>query len=325
MTTLLQATDVVVEYKRRGEAVYAVVGASISVEGGQIVGLVGESGCGKSSLARAIVGLERPKSGLIQLNGQPLAPLTRAARPRASRKVQMIFQNPYGSLNPRLSVRDQLEDAIDVHGRTARNDAADSALSLVGLSKRVMNRYPHELSGGQRQRIAIARALASRPDFIVLDEPLASLDTSAQAQIANLLQKLALEQHVGMLLISHDLAIVRQIASTVAVMYLGQIVEVGPSSLIWDAPLHPYTEALISSIPVVEPPGVLPYAVLGEVPDPSNPPGGCRFNPRCPYAMARCKTDVPQLVLVDGVRKAACWLQQPSKPVDLASVHRMRA
>ncbi|HEY8316919.1 MAG TPA: ABC transporter ATP-binding protein [Gaiellaceae bacterium] len=308
----LEIHDVVVDYEARGGGrVRAVAGASLTVEPGQIVGLVGESGCGKSSLARAAVGLVAPTSGSVLFEGAPVTPLTRRARPPALVRLQLVFQNPYSSLNPRRKIAAQLGDALDAldvprRGRAAR---VHELIELVGLPAAAADGYPHEFSGGQRQRIAIARSLAASPSVIVLDEPLASLDASAQAQLANLLVELSRELGLGLLLISHDLAIVRHIADAVSVMYLGLMVETGPTLPLWQLPLHPYSEALIGAVPHADGTGFLPEALPGEVPDPASPPSGCRFHPRCPYVFDRCRHDDPPLVPLQGGRTAACWLQ----------------
>ena len=304
----LELHDVEVTYERRGrESVRAVAGASLIVERGQIVGLVGESGCGKSSLARAAVGLVKASAGEIHFEGREVAPLTRRARPRELTRLQMVFQNPYSSLNPRRKIGSQIADG---GGGGGRKRVAE-LLELVGLPPNAATRFPHQFSGGQRQRIAIARALAADPSVIVLDEPLASLDASAQAQIANLLVNLSRELGLSLLLISHDLAIVRHVADVVSVMYLGVMVETAPTRSLWEVPLHPYTEALIGAVPLADGSGFLPEALPGEVPDPAHPPSGCRFHPRCPYAFERCPRDEPPLLPVTEIRRAACWLQEP--------------
>jgi peptide/nickel transport system ATP-binding protein len=310
--TLLAIRELDVVYERRGRPpVRAVVGASLTVERGEIVGLVGESGCGKSTLARATVGLVPATSGAIELEGRPVRSLTRRARPPEETRLQMVFQNPYASLNPRRRVGTQIADALAIHGlaeRGVRRERTGDLLERVGLPLEAASRFPHEFSGGQRQRIAIARALAAEPRALVLDEPLSSLDASAQAQIANLLARLARELGLGLLLISHDLAIVRQVADRVCVMYLGEIVEQGPTPAVWAKPLHPYTEALIQAIPHADGAGFMPHALPGEVPDPARPPSGCRFHPRCPLAFDRCPVEHPPRVEIGGAREAACWL-----------------
>jgi oligopeptide/dipeptide ABC transporter ATP-binding protein len=314
----LELRDVEVVYERRGrERVRAVAGASLTVERGQIVGLVGESGCGKSSLARASVGLVRTSGGTVLFEGRDVTPLTRRARPRDLVGLQMVFQNPYSSLNPRRKIGSQLADALDVLDVTPRRDRrarVEELLDLVGLPSTAAVRYPHQFSGGQRQRIAVARSLAADPSVLVLDEPLASLDASAQAQVANLLVDLSRRLSLSLLLISHDLAIVRHVADVVSVMYLGVMVETGPTQPLWSLPLHPYTEALIGAVPHPDGSGFLPEALPGEVPDPARPPTGCRFHPRCPYAFDRCTGEEPTLVTVTGGRTVACWLQEENGP-----------
>jgi oligopeptide/dipeptide ABC transporter ATP-binding protein len=316
--TALEIEDVVVEYDRRGGGkVRAVAGASLTVGRGEIVGLVGESGCGKSSLARAAVGLVKPAVGSVRFEGREVTALGRGARPRELVRLQLVFQNPYSSLNPRRKIGSQLADALETP-RRERGTRVSELIELVGLPATAAEGYPHEFSGGQRQRIAIARALAADPSVIVLDEPLASLDASAQAQLANLLVRLSRELDLSLLLISHDLAIVRHVADRVSVMYLGVMVEDGATGALWETPLHPYTEALIAAVPHPDGAGFLPEALPGEVPDPARPPSGCRFHPRCPYAFDRCPVEEPPLVpLADG-RAAACWLQpegiEPAPP-----------
>jgi oligopeptide/dipeptide ABC transporter ATP-binding protein len=322
----LEARDVVVDYEARGGGrVRAVAGASITVEPGQIVGLVGESGCGKSSLARAAVGLIEPTSGSVLFEGAPVRPLTRRARPKELVRLQLVFQNPYSSLNPRRKIGAQLGDALnalDVVPRRGRAARVRELIEVVGLPAAAAGRFPHEFSGGQRQRIAIARSLAANPSVLVLDEPLASLDASAQAQLANLLVDLARDLGLGLLLISHDLAIVRHIADAVSVMYLGLMVETGATLPLWQLPLHPYSEALIGAVPHPDGTGFLPEALPGEVPDPASPPGGCRFHPRCPYAFDPCQTEEPPLVALQGGRTTACWLQPEGSPAASPSVRR---
>jgi len=308
----LELRDVVVDYHGRGGRVRAVAGASLTVERGRIVGLVGESGCGKSTLARAAVGLVATTSGTVTFEGRPVTALRRRARPAALVRLQLVFQNPYSSLNPRRTIGSQLADGMLVRG--SRDARVRELLELVGLPANAVGRYPHEFSGGQRQRMAVARALAADPSVIVLDEPLASLDASAQAQLANLLRRLSRELDVGLLLISHDLAIVRHVADDVSVMYLGQMVETSPTAPLWERPAHPYTEALTAAVPRADGAGVLPESLPGEVPDPAHPPSGCRFHPRCPYAFDRCPVEEPALMPLTGGRSAACWLQSPGEP-----------
>ena len=314
VVSALELTDVEVVYQRRHRSpVRAVAGASISVEQGQIVGLVGESGCGKSTLARAAVGLVAPTAGTVMFQGRPVTPLGRRSRSAELARLQMVFQDPMSSLNPRRTVGSQLADALDnldLVPRAQRTARVTELLEQVGLSATARGRYPHQFSGGQRQRIAIARALAAEPSVIVLDEPLSALDASAQAQVANLLVQLCRSLNIGMLLISHDLAIVNQIADEVAVMYLGLIVEQAPTGELWRSPRHPYTEALIGAIPHADGLKSQPTILPGEVPDPAAPPAGCRFHTRCPLVFDRCRTEVPPLVSVEPGRTQACWLQR---------------
>ena len=323
----LELEDVVVEYDRRGGGrLRAVAGASLTVPRGRIIGLVGESGCGKSSLGRAAVGLVKPLAGSVRFEGRPVTPLTRRARPAELIRLQLVFQNPYSSLNPRRKVGAQLADALtalELVPRRGRDARVRELLDQVGLSAGAAERFPHEFSGGQRQRIAIARALAAEPSVIVLDEPLASLDASAQAQLANLLVGLSRGLGLSLVLISHDLAVVRHVADAVSVMYLGVMVETGATASLWELPLHPYSEALIAAVPRPDGSGFLPEALPGEVPDPARPPAGCRFHPRCPYSFDRCRVDEPPLIpLADG-RTAACWLQPsgaaPAPPAERAA------
>ncbi len=311
--SVLEIDSLEVTYERRDRARFrAVAGASLTVRRGEIVGLVGESGCGKSSLARAAVGLVAPSAGTVQFEGRPVVPLTRRARPAELTRLQLVFQNPYSSLNPRRRVGDQIADGIvGSAGRSGRAARVAELLELVGLPSNARSRYPHEFSGGQRQRIAIARALAADPSLIVLDEPLASLDASAQAQVANLLLDLSQRLSLSLLLISHDLAIVHHVADVVSVMYLGKIVESGLTEALWTDPRHPYTEALIGAVPHPDGTGTMPDVLPGEVPDPAMPPAGCRFHPRCPHAMDVCRTVEPALDPVGEGRIAACWLHAP--------------
>ncbi len=316
--TLLEVRDVEVVYRSRGGPdVRAVAGASVSVDKGRIVGLVGESGCGKSSLARAAAGIVAPTAGEVLFEGKQLPPLQRRARSRWASRVQMVFQNPYASLNPRRTVGDQLRDGLALRGvdREVQAPSVAALLEEVGIAGAAAGRYPHQFSGGQRQRIAIARALAAEPSVIVLDEPLSSLDASAQAQVANLLVRLARERDLGLLLISHDLGIVHHVADALSVMYLGLVVETGPTREVWAAPQHPYTEALIGAIPHADGKRVLPEALPGEVPDPARPPSGCRFHPRCPHVFDRCPTEEPPAYPVGPGRLAACFLRDPAAAV----------
>lgn len=251
-------------------------------------------------------------SGQVRFDGKAIHSIGNRTRARRETRLQMVFQDPYSSINPRRRVGEQVADGISILKLRSRSEiraAVADLLRRVGLAPGLMNRFPHQLSGGQRQRVAIARALAAEPRVIVLDEPLSALDASVQAQVANLLIELARDLQVGMLLISHDLAIVRHVAHQTAVMYLGLIVETAPTRDIWAMPLHPYTKALIDSIPRPDGAKRLPAALPGEVPDPANPPVGCRFHPRCPYAFDRCRRETPGLTEIAPGRRVACWLQ----------------
>lgn len=313
----LELRDVHVVYKRRGRLpVHAVAGVSLEVKPGQIVALVGESGSGKSSLGRVAVGLLSPTSGLALFNGKPLTPIGARSRPRDEVAVQMVFQNPFESLNPHRKLGSQIMDGLNSVVRAStdvRRARAAELLEHLGLPPSAMNSYAHQFSGGQRGRLAIARALAVRPDILVLDEPFASLDASGQAQLANLLKDLARADNVGMLLISHDLSVVRHIADVVAVMYLGVVVEFGPTKQLWQLPLHPYTDALIGAIPVPDGSGTFPKALAGEIGDPANPPIACRFHPRCPHVFGRCRIDTPALEEINPEHGVACWLHSSSR------------
>ncbi|GCD92383.1 ABC transporter ATP-binding protein [Embleya hyalina] len=311
----LRLHDLSVTYRSPGRPlVRAVAGVSLAVAPGQVVGLVGESGCGKSTLGKAAVGLLKPAGGRVTFNGRAVDTLGLRPRPSDQRGLQMVFQDPYASLNPRRRIGEQISDAVVLAGGTRERgrETARELLERVGLAAEFVDRFPHEFSGGQRQRIAIARVLAAEPSCIVADEPIAALDASAQASVANLLLDLARERNVGLLFISHDLSIVRQIADTVAVMYLGTVVESGPTAQVWDDPRHPYSKALISAVPRADGSGELPVDLPGDVPDPAFPPTGCRFHPRCPIATDACEVDEPALVEFLPERRAACSVLAPA-------------
>ena len=312
----LDIQDVVIEYKRKREVIQAVAGVSLSVDSGEVVGLVGESGCGKSTLAKGAVGLLRPAEGQILFHGEAVIPLKRGGRPTNQRNLQMIFQDPQSSLNPRRTVGSQIVDGIRLASDVPRDretKRVGELLEQVGLSPDAGSSYPHQFSGGQRQRICIARALAAQPTVLVADEPISALDASAQAQIANLLIELTKKLGIALLFISHDLSIVREIADRVAVMYLGKIVEAGKPNDLWNRPLHPYTRALINAVPTVDK-AELPAALAGEVPDPAAPPPGCRFHTRCPHAFDQCWQQEPELLEILDQNYAACWLNEPGRP-----------
>jgi len=322
----LQLNDVEVEYRGRGgRAVQAVAGVSLEVNPGEVVGLVGESGCGKSSLARVASGLIAPHRGHVLLDGHEIAPLSWRPRPRTELRLQMVFQNPYSSLNPRRRIGSQLADGVrpEVPARS-RRDHVVAQLERVGLSPDVADRFPHQFSGGQLQRIAIARALVPEPAYLIADEPVTALDASSQVQVVQTLTGLVHELGVGMLFISHDLALVRHIAHRTAVMYLGKVAELAPTDELWRAPAHPYTTALTAAVPRVEVGAGLPEPLAGEVPDPGNAPEGCRFRPRCPHAFDACTTE-PLLQITtrpagaETGRQAACWLASDRVPTGASS------
>jgi oligopeptide/dipeptide ABC transporter ATP-binding protein len=290
--------------------VRAVDDVSFTLGERETLGLVGESGCGKSTLARSLVGLIRPTSGSVRFDGRQIAGLTGTALRDLRRDVQMVFQDPQASLNPRKRVAQIVAAGLRLRGVPNKEMAAEvaSLLARVGLSPEHINRFPHEFSGGQRQRIGIARALAVRPRLLVLDEPVSALDVSVQAQVINLLSDLQEEFRLAFVFVAHNLAVVRHVSDRIAVMYLGKIVELSPADDLYARPVHPYTEALLSAVPVPElqPEGARPVTLLGEPPNPMNPPSGCRFHPRCPLATEVCKTDEPPLTTHSGGRIAAC-------------------
>ncbi|WP_018744211.1 ABC transporter ATP-binding protein [Salinispora oceanensis] len=291
-------------FKRQIGAVRAVDGINLQLRRGETLGIVGESGCGKSTLARMLVGLETPTSGDLFVQGRNMAKVGGAERRRGRRNIQLVMQDPYTSLNPRMTVGDIIGEPFEVHSevleKPKRRARVQELLDLVGLNPDHINRYPHQFSGGQRQRIGIARALALNPEIILCDEPVSALDVSIQAQVINLLEKLQKELGLSYIFIAHDLSVVRHIADRVAVMYLGRVVEIGTEDQIYENPTHPYTQALLSAVPVPDPKlrGMRDQIVLtGDVPSPANPPSGCRFRTRCWKAQEICAQREPELAV----------------------------
>jgi oligopeptide/dipeptide ABC transporter ATP-binding protein len=302
-------------FSRVRETVKAVNDVSFSIAPGETLGLVGESGCGKTTLARSAVRLVDATSGSVWFDGENLSAMNGAALRARRRMFQMIFQDHYGSLNPRMSVEQIIGESIDAHNLAtdpkSRRNRINELLDIVGLEPAHASRFPHEFSGGQRQRIGIARALAVEPKLVVCDEPVSVLDVSVQAQVVNLLRDLQAQRGLAYLFIAHDLAIVEHISHRVMVMYLGKVVEQGEAKTVVRTPKHPYTLALISAVPVVDPNTKRQRIILaGDVPSPINPPSGCPFHPRCPIAEARCKTEVPTLREITPKHWAACHLAE---------------
>lgn len=302
-------------FSKEVASVKAVSGVSFDIRRGETLGLVGESGCGKSTLGRCVLRLIEPTEGQIIFKGEDITHIGASQLRKLRRRIQIIFQDPYASLNPRMTVEDILGEPLDIHKlcktKKDRSERILKLLDLCGLRREAVSRYPHEFSGGQRQRICIARALAVEPEFIVCDEPVSALDVSIQAQIVNLMQDLQKELGLTYLFIAHDLKVVEHISTRVAVMYLGKIVELSTSEELYGQPRHPYTKALLSAIPVPDPHFHKKRTILrGDVPSPIMPPSGCHFHPRCPIAQEKCKKEVPHLTRLDQltqeVHDAAC-------------------
>lgn len=316
-STLVQITNLKKHFPAsHGQVVRAVDGVSFDIRQGETFGLVGESGCGKTTVGRCLLRLIEPTSGAINFDGQDLLGLGKSDLRALRRRLQIVFQDPYSSLNPRMKVGDIIGEPLIIHGignKQERHERVASLLKVVKLDPDYANRYPHQFSGGQRQRIGIARALALNPDFIVADEPVSALDVSVQAQVVNLLQDLQEEFGLTYLFISHGLAVVEHISTRVGVMYLGKLVELAPAVELYEKPQHPYTQALLASIPLPDPEQTRARKRMGlggEVPTPLNPPSGCRFHTRCPHAMEQCKLAEPEFKEIAPGHFAACFLNE---------------
>lgn len=327
MTAILELTDVTKNFvkpldaaarlarylgaKVKEEVVHAVDGVSLKIARGEVVGLVGESGCGKSTLGRMVAGILEPTAGAIHYNGALVSAMDKEAGDKTALAIQMIFQDPFASLNPRMRVQDIIGEAPVRHGIVSKAEIADyvaEVMQRVGLAPEYRRRYPHQFSGGQRQRIGIARALAVNPEFLVCDEAIAALDVSIQAQVINLFMDLREDLDLTYLFISHDLSVVEHISDRVVIMYLGRVVETASTDDIFASPNHPYTQALLNEVPRLDIRGLDYQPISGEIPSPLDPPPGCHFHPRCPHATARCREERPRLREIAPGRIAACHL-----------------
>ncbi len=315
-TAMLEVKNLTKHFKAgKGQEVHAVDNVSFTLEKGKTLGLVGESGCGKSSCARTIIRIYDPTEGQILLDGQDISHMKQRELKPLRKKMQMIFQDPYASLNARMTVRDIIAEPLLAHGIVKKKDQANEyvypMLERVGLTKEHANRYAHEFSGGQRQRVGIARALVLQPELVICDEPISALDVSIQAQVINLLKDFQEERGVSYLFIAHDLSMVRYVSDDVGVMYLGQLVEVCEADEIYKNPLHPYTRGLLGSIPIANPRLAREKeksSIEGDIPSPIDPPAGCRFHTRCPYAKPACSQQAPELKDVGAGHQVACHL-----------------
>ncbi len=325
--TILETHDLKVHFEVKGGILHrtvgivkAVDGVNLAVKRGEILGLVGESGCGKTTVGRAILRLIEPTSGEIYFNDQNILNLSRSAMKPLRSKIQIVFQDPFSSLDPRSKIGDSIAEGLRVHGvnnKQERHQRVVEALKMVGLNETQMQRFPHEFSGGQRQRIGIARALVLKPDFIVCDEPVSALDVSIQSQVLNLLKDLREELNLTLLFIAHNMSVVEHLCDRVAVMYLGKIVEVAESEELFRNPQHPYTQALMSAIPIPNPKAKRERIILeGDVPSPLNPPKGCRFHTRCQEVVDICSKEEPPLINLEERHLCACHLRKP-EPVHI--------